>query len=37
MQRIKNFHGTRDHAIKIWIARGVYVLVAIVNQKLDLP
>jgi IS4 transposase len=37
--RIKTFYGTSDNAVKtqIWIALGVYVLVAIVKKQLHLP
>jgi hypothetical protein len=36
--RIKRFYGTSENAVKtqIWIAVSVYVLVAIVNKRLDL-
>ena len=36
--RIKQFYGTSENAVKtqIWIAVSVYVLVAIVNKRLDL-
>jgi transposase len=37
--RIKAFYGTSENAVKtqIWIAVSVYVLVAIVRKRLDLP
>jgi len=37
--RIKAFYGTSENAVKtqIWIAIAVYVLVAIVKKRLDLP
>ena len=37
--RIKSFFGTSENAVKsqIWIAVSVYVLVAIVRKRLDLP
>jgi hypothetical protein len=37
--RIKKFYGTSENALKtqIWIAISVYVLVAIVKKRLDLP
>jgi IS4 transposase len=37
--RIKAFYGTSENAVKtqIWIAVSVYVLVAIVKKKLELP
>lgn len=37
--RIKVFFGTSENAVKpkIWIAVSVYLLVAIVKKKLDLP
>jgi len=37
--RIKAFYGTSENAVKtqIWIAIGVYVLVAIVKKRLNLP
>ena len=37
--RIKSFFGTSENAVKtqIWIAVSVYVLVAIVKKRLDLP
>jgi len=37
--RIKAFYGTSEHAVKtqIWIAVSVYVLVAIVRKRLELP
>jgi hypothetical protein len=37
--RIKAFYGTRENAVKtqIWIAVSVYLLVAIVKKRLDLP
>ena len=37
--RIKAFYGTSENAIKtqIWIAVSIYLLVAIVKKKLDLP
>ncbi len=37
--RIKRFYGTSDNSVKtqIWIAVGVYVLIAIIKKKLGLP
>lgn len=37
--RIKNFYGTSENAVKtqIWIAISVYVLVAILKKRLDIP
>src|ERR1035438_5325383 len=37
--RIKAFYGTSENAVKtqIWIAVSIYVLVAIVRKRLDLP
>jgi hypothetical protein len=37
--RIKRFFGTSDNAVKtqVWIAVSVYVLVAIIRKRLDLP
>ncbi|MGC2167395.1 MAG: IS4 family transposase [Gallionella sp.] len=37
--RIKNFYGTSENAVKtqIWIAVSVYVLVAILKKKLNIP
>jgi len=37
--RIKSFYGTSQNAVKtqIWIAISVYVLIAIIKKKLDLP
>ena len=37
--RIKSFFGTSENAVKsqIWIAVSVYVLVAIIKKRLDLP
>jgi hypothetical protein len=37
--RIKAFYGTSDNAVRtqIWIAVSVYVLVAIIKKRLDLP
>lgn len=37
--RIKSFYGTSENAVKtqIWIAIAVYVLVAILKKRLDLP
>jgi len=37
--RIKAFYGTSDNAVKtqVWIAISIYVLVAIVKKKLNLP
>lgn len=37
--RIKKFYGTTENAVKtqVWIAISVYVLVAIVKKRLDLP
>ena len=37
--RIKSFYGTNENAVKtqIWIAVSVYVLVAIVKKRLNLP
>jgi hypothetical protein len=37
--RIKRFFGTSENAVKtqVWIAVGIYVLVAIVRKRLDLP
>ena len=37
--RIKSFFGTSENAVKsqIWIAVSVYVLVAILKKRLDLP
>jgi len=37
--RIKSFYGTSENAVKtqIWIAVSMYVLVAIMKKKLDLP
>jgi hypothetical protein len=37
--RIKRFFGTSDNAVKtqVWIAVSIYVLVAIIRKRLDLP
>jgi hypothetical protein len=37
--RIKNFYGTSENAVKtqIWIAISVYVLVAILKKRLNIP
>jgi hypothetical protein len=37
--RIKTFFGTSENAVKtqVWIAVGVYVLVAIIKKRLDIP
>lgn len=37
--RIKNFFGTSDNAVKtqVWIAVSIYVLIAIIRKRLDLP
>jgi hypothetical protein len=37
--RIKSFFGTSENAVKsqIWIAISVYVLVAIIKKRLDIP
>jgi IS4 transposase len=37
--RIKNFYGTTENAVKtqIWIAVSVYVLVAIIKKRLNIP
>jgi hypothetical protein len=37
--RIKAFYGTSENAVKtqLWIAISVYLLVAIVKKRLDLP
>jgi hypothetical protein len=37
--RIKTFFGTSENAVKtqVWIAVSVYVLVAIIKKRLDIP
>ena len=37
--RIKRFFGTSDNAVKtqVWVAVSVYVLVAIIRKRLDVP